>query len=71
MAVAHAHPTISPHGLSSKHHVPPTIQRWFERPVRPICGALRPSRLGWIHATPYVSMTPRTVGSATQTGVQA
>ena len=64
LAVAHAHPTINPHWLSSRQSFPPTIHRWFERPLRPICCGLRPSRLGWISAIPYVSMTPSTVGVA-------
>jgi non-specific serine/threonine protein kinase len=34
-------------------------------------GALRPSRLEWINAIPYVSRTPSTVGAAKKACVQS
>lgn len=62
-------PTISPHGCRRRYQCPLSIQRWCERPVRPICGARLPSRLGWITSPLDVSMAPRTVGAATKTCV--
>ena len=52
LAVAHAQATIKLHWFSSRQRLPPAIQRWFERPVRPICWGRRPSRIGWINAMP-------------------
>src|SRR6266699_6326787 len=37
-----------PYWFNSRQSLPPTIQRWLERPLRPICCGLRPSRMGWI-----------------------
>jgi hypothetical protein len=64
-------PTTPPHGCTRRHRVPPTIQRGCARPWRPIGWGLRPARLGWSHSLPSVSMTPRTVGAAKQSGGQS
>ena len=52
LAVAQAHPTTKPYWFSTRHRLPPTIQRWLDRPLRPICWGLRPSRMGWINSIP-------------------
>lgn len=36
----------APTWLMIRHSLPPTIQRRFEMPLRPICWGLRPSRMG-------------------------
>src|SRR6266540_5634888 len=41
-----------PYWFSSRQSLPPTIHRWWDRPLRPICWGLRPSRIGWMSSIP-------------------
>src|SRR5262244_3842020 len=52
LAAAQSHPTTRPYWFNSRQSFPPTIHRWLERPFRPICCGLRPSRMGWISSIP-------------------
>jgi hypothetical protein len=70
-AGAQSQAQITPHWCTTKPSLPPTIHRCFLWPCLPICAALRPARIGWMHSMPEVSATPSTEGAARNCAVHA